>query len=93
MRRGETSFLTRNDLGAIDSASPDEDPIARRIAGDAEFQVVNVVEREKRVPVYDCGIRLCACGAGGLTPDLGVIVGAVVLTLRKRRKRHVTPSR
>ena len=95
--QGETQFMTRNVLAAMEPASPDDDPVAVKIPGDPEFQESHVVEKEKRVPVYDCGVDVgCGCGdcnAGGVRLDVGAIALVVALVLRPRRRKRATSSR
>jgi hypothetical protein len=94
---GETLFLTRNDLGAMQVDSPDDDPIAVRIDGDPEFHLTTTITQERRVPVTNCGDVGCGCRdcnvRGGVSGDFGVVLLVIVLTLRKRRVKQVFGNR
>ena len=90
---GETEFLTRNDLSGLAVMSPDDDPIAMPIAGNPEFEIVNVVEKEKRVPVNDCGdVEVGCCNTGGPRADFGLLAVGVAFALRRRRRARSTPT-
>jgi len=85
----QRTFVTRNDLPALDVETPDDDPIAHRIDGDPEVHETIIVDREKRVPVSNCGesVGCCRdCNASGPRADFGVL-GAVVLVALRRRRR------
>jgi len=86
---GDTAFLTRNHLGALESDAPEHDPVAERVVGDPELQPVRVIEQTRHVPVNDCNdIDFSCCDASrGPRADFGVVVAGVALILRRRRKR------
>ena len=86
MSGGETSFLTRNDLAALVSDSPEDDPIASAILGSPEFSITHIVEQEKRVPVSNCYEGIGCCDSGGPRSDFGIVTGVVVLALRRRKR-------
>lgn len=89
---GDVAFVTRNELGAITSESPQTDPVATAIPGSPELEIVNVVEETRHVPVDDCGVDVGCCDSGNPRGDFGVLGLGVLLVLRRKRRR-VTASR
>lgn len=87
---GGAGYLTRNEITLDQNKPPEQDPIAH-LSVDGDFQEVEVITKEVRVPVEvpceDEGGGCCSDCSTKQRPrfDWGVIVVAVVLVLRRRR--------
>lgn len=82
---GETSYLTRIDIGVTDSEAPSTDPIATRVPDD-DYQIVNVVQEVKRVPQTQClDVDVGCCDSSGPRADFGVLLVGVAFMLRRKR--------
>ena len=85
---GPDGFLTRNDV-TIAAATPDDDPHALKVP-DVVVHDEIVVTQDVRVPVSRCDDEVGCCRdcSAQRTPrfDLGVLVAAIAMTLRRRRR-------
>lgn len=91
---GEGGFLTRNEVVLESGGSPDDDPIAIRVAGDPQVREVDLQEEFIRRPVNDCHdddnevgcCGNCSTGRHRVRPDMIVVVVACGFILRRRRR-------
>ncbi len=87
---GPEGFLTKNVIVFDSEGNPDDDPVAVSVA-DVLVHETTDVYTTKRVPVTDCEVG-CGCGeCNAQRPVRGdwlIVMGVVILTLRRRRRRR-----
>ncbi|MEO7095286.1 MAG: DUF2330 domain-containing protein [Polyangiales bacterium] len=89
---GNEGFLTKNVVVLDSNGDPDEDPVAVSVP-DVVVRDVTDVYTTKHVPVTDCGLDFgCGCGECNaqrtVRGDWLIVVGVVILTLRRKRRRR-----